>query len=278
MRSNRIVNTDCLGHGGLPAVPDGSVHLVVVDPPYNIGFDYGDGEYDDKQSPETYAAFCTNWIRECYRVLSPTGSCYIVIGDEWLADLTLIARAAGFHLRSHLVWYYTFGVNSPKKFTRSHAHILYLVKHKKNFTFNYDQIRVPSARAAVYNDPRANPEGRLPDDTWILRPQELPQGFAAESDTWYISRVCGTFKERQKDAKNQLPEQLVGRIIRASSNPGDLVLDPMCGTGTVPAVAKKLGRTYLGFEMSAKFAGMATQRVTAVQPGQSLDGPIPHGG
>ena len=95
-----------------------------------------------------------------------------------------------------------------------------MVKDPKHFTFNVEAIRVPSARQLVYGDGRANPAGRLPDDTWILRPQDLPDGFQPDEDTWYFPRVCGTFKERAGWHGCQMPEQLLGRIIRACSHDG----------------------------------------------------------
>ena len=128
------------------------------------------------------------------------------------------------------------------------------MKNPKSFTFNDDLIRVPSARQLVYSDSRANPMGRLPDDTWVLRPQDLPAGFTADCDTWYFSRVCGTFKERVGWHGCQMPERLLGRIIEACSNAGEVVLDPFSGSGTTLAVAKKLGRRYLGFEISPDYA------------------------
>lgn len=255
-----------------------SVDLAFVDPPYNIGFDYGDDEYKDNLPPAEYSAWCTEWMTEIHRVLKPTGSFWLAIGDEWAAELKVMARSIGFHMRSWVVWYYTFGVNSPKKFTRSHAHLFYFTKHRTQFTFNQSQIRVPSARAIEYKDKRANPDGRLPDDTWVLRPQSLPDGFQAEEDVWSIPRICGTFKQRQDGAANQMPEQLIGRIIRACSNDGDLVLDPMSGTGTTVTVAKKLSRRYLGFELSGKFGGMIITRLRNTNTGDPLDGPIPQGG
>ena len=153
-----------------------------------------------------------------------------------------------------MIWYYTFGVNCTKKFSRSHAHLFHFVKDAKRFTFNAmdPAVRVPSARQLVYADGRANPDGRLPDDTWILRPQDLPEGFQPDEDTWYFRRVCGTFKERAGWHGCQMPEQLLGRIIRVSSNPGDLVLDPFAGSGTTLVVAKKLGRQWIGFRAIAE--------------------------
>jgi len=251
--------------------------LVVVDQPYNIGFDYGD-EYADNMKPAEYEAWCHAWLSQLYYVLKPEGSLWLAIGDEWAAEMKVLCREVGFHLRSWVLWYYTFGINSPRKFTRSHAHWLYFTKHKKKFTFNADQVRVPSARALVYNDKRANPDGRLPDDTWILRPQELGAGFRAEGDTWHIPRIAGTFKQREDGAANQIPEQLLGRIIRACSNPGDIVFDPMAGTGSTLVVAKKLGRKYIGCELSEVFARRAQKRIRGARKDDVLDGPIPQGG
>jgi site-specific DNA-methyltransferase (adenine-specific) len=143
---------------------------------------------------------------------------------------------------------------------------------------------VPSARQLVYNDRRANPTGRMPDDTWlmpagtpradgfVLRPQDVPEGFRPESDTWYFSRVAGTFREREGWHGCQMPEQLLGRIIRASSNEGDLVLDPFAGSGTTLAVAKKLGRHFVGFETSRQYFDQARQRLRAAKAGAPLDG------
>jgi site-specific DNA-methyltransferase (adenine-specific) len=147
-----------------------------------------------------------------------------------------------------------------------------MVKQVDDFTFNAEAIRVPSARQLVYGDRRANPTGRLPDDTWILRPQDLPEGFGADENTWYFPRVCGTFKERAGWHGCQMPEQLLGRIIRACSHPGELVLDPFAGSGTTLAVAKKLDRRYLGFELSPQYAERVAARLAAISTGDPLDG------
>ena len=256
---------DCLT--AYPGVADSSVNLTVVDPPYNIGFDYGEDGYEDSMSASDYISWCRKWLSEAYRVTAADGAMWLVIGDEYAGDLKVAACDAGFHLRSWVVWYYTFGVNASKKLSRSHTHLLYFVKNEKRFVFNQDAARVPSARALTYNDKRASPDGRLPDDTWILRPQELPEAFAAESDTWHIPRVCGTFKERAAGAANQLPEQLVARIIRLCSDEGHVVHDPMAGTGTVPRVAKLLNRRYLAWELHSRFSEMASARVDEVASG-----------
>jgi DNA modification methylase len=266
---NCLVPGDCVE--SLGRLQPESVDLAFADPPFNIGYDYD--VYDDRTDAEHYLDWTRTWGRGMHRALKPTGTFWLAIGDEYAAELKLIfQKDLGFTCRSWVIWYYTFGVNCTKKFSRSHAHLFHFVKDAKRFTFNSMAIRVPSARQLVYADTRASSSGRLPDDTWILRPQDLPEGFQAEEDTWYFSRVCGTFKERAGWHGCQMPEQLLGRIIRACSNPGDVVLDPFAGSGTTLVVAKKLCRKWIGFELSPHYAAQAQARLDAASEGQPLEG------
>ncbi|HYV37475.1 MAG TPA: site-specific DNA-methyltransferase [Gemmataceae bacterium] len=269
MEWNHLHQGDCIeGMGRLEA---GSVDLVFADPPFNIGYDYD--VYKDRRGPEQYLAWTKAWGQAVHRVLKPDGTFWLAIGDDYAAELKLIFQNdLGFHCRSWVVWYYTFGVNCTKKFSRSHTHLFHFVKDRKKFTFNTKAIRVPSARQTIYADARQNPDGRLPDDTWILRPQDLPDGFQPEEDTWHVSRVCGTFKQRAGWHGCQMPEQLLGRIIRVCSNPEEIVLDPFGGSGTTLAVAKKLGRQWIGFELSANYAKKIQARLDGVAVGDRLEG------
>jgi site-specific DNA-methyltransferase (adenine-specific) len=266
---DHVYTGDCLTL--LPRLPPGSVDLAFADPPFNIGYDYD--VYQDRHHPERYLDWSRRWGAEVVRALKPDGTFWLAIGDEYAAELKLIfQKELGLTCRNWVVWYYTFGVHCQRKFSRSHAHLFYFVKDAGRFTFNADAVRVPSARQLVYADARADGRGRLPDDTWILRPQDLPDGFTPAEDTWYFPRVCGTFKERAGWHGCQMPEQLLGRIIRACSNPGETVLDPFAGSGTTLVVAKKLGRRWLGCELSADYAARAEERLRAVTPGQPLEG------
>jgi site-specific DNA-methyltransferase (adenine-specific) len=266
---NAIHQGDCID--GLGKLPAGVVDLAFADPPFNIGYDYD--VYKDRRGADEYLAWCGSWLTEVVRVLKDDGTFWLAIGDEYAAELkVLMQRELGLTCRSWVIWYYTFGVHCSHKFTRSHAHLFHMVKDPRKFTFNADDVRVPSARQLVYRDRRANPKGRLPDDTWILRPQDLPDGFGAEQDTWYFPRVAGTFKERKGFHGCQMPEQLLGRIIRACSNPGELVLDPFGGSGTTLAVAKKLGRQYLSYELSENYVTQIRKRLDEIRPGDPLNG------
>ncbi|MGQ0636124.1 MAG: DNA-methyltransferase [Planctomycetaceae bacterium] len=274
LRLDSIHDVDC--RRGLERLEPDSVDLVFADPPFNIGYEYD--VYDDRQEYEAYLEWSRQWIAGVHRALAPTGTFWLAIGDEYAAELKLMAQQIGFHCRSWVIWYYTFGVNCKRKFSRSHAHLFHFVKDREKFTFNSDDpaIRVPSARQLVYADGRANPRGRLPDDTWILRPQDLPHGFRADGDTWYFARVAGTFKERAGFHGCQMPEQLLGRIIRACSNAGDppdLVLDPFSGSATTLVVARKLGRRYVGFDISKEYVKRGLARLASVSAGEPLEGP-----
>jgi site-specific DNA-methyltransferase (adenine-specific) len=265
-----VRHQDCIE--GLSALPAGSIDLVFADPPFNIGYEYD--TYDDRQTRDDYLDWCRKWIGAVHRGLKPSGTFWLAIGDERAAELKLLSQEIGFHCRSWVIWYYTFGVNCTHKFSRSHAHLFYFVKDPANFTFREDdpQNRVPSARQLVYADRRANPRGRLPDDTWILRPQDLSDCFTAGEDTWYFPRVAGTFKERAGFHGCQMPEQLLARIIRSCSNAGELVVDPFSGSATTLVAAKKLGRRFLGFEISEEYVSRGRERLQQVQSGDALRG------
>jgi site-specific DNA-methyltransferase (adenine-specific) len=299
---NTIRLSDCIA--GMNDLPAGCVDLVFADPPFNIGYDYD--VYEDSLEHQQYINWSAEWISAVFGTLKPNGTFWLAIGDDYAAELKLESQKIGFHCRSWVIWYYTFGVNCSHKFTRSHTHLFHFVKDREDFTFRDEDLRVPSARELVYNDKRANPKGRLPDDTWIippaglvgqlvndddgswtpqalappvdndrtftLRPQDLEQSFSPAEDTWYIPRVAGTFKERAGFHGCQMPEQVLGRIIRTCSNPGDLVLDPFSGSATTLAVAKKLGRRFLGFDLSKDYVRHGRDRLNAIRVGDRLDG------
>ncbi len=103
-------------------------------------------------------------------------------------------------------------------------------------------------------------------------PRICRKGFQPDEDTWYFPRVCGTFKQRARWHGCQMPEQLLGRIVRACSNAGDLVLDPFTGSGTTLVVAKKLGRRWIGFELSPNYLAKVQARLDAAEEGQPLEG------
>ena len=220
--------------------------LIFADPPFNIGYKYD--KYNDKLKSKNYIAWTKDWMAACKNILKPHGSFYIAIGDDYAANVKIIAEEIGLVMRNWIIWHYTFGQQTKNKFARAHTHIFYFVNDDKNFTFNDCAVRVPSDRQLIYNDKRANPKGKMPDDVWNQYP-----------------RVCGTFKERQGWHPCQMPETLLTRIITASSNPGDCVLDPFSGSGTTAAVAYQLGRNYAGIDTSEQYVNNANKRLAELK-------------
>jgi DNA modification methylase len=250
---NRIICGDCIEILG--KIDEPFADLIFADPPFNIGYKYD--KYYDKVKSKNYIAWTKEWMTVCKKILKPTGSFYIAIGDDYAANVKVIADELGLFMRNWIIWHYTFGQQTKNKFARAHTHIFYFVNDKKNFTFNDYAVRVPSDRQLTYNDKRANPAGKMPDDVWGQFP-----------------RVCGTFKERAGWHPCQMPENLLKRIIAVSSNRGDCVLDPFSGSGTTLAAAKQLGRNYVGVEISKKYVENAEKRLAQLEKQDSGNGKL----
>ena len=237
---NKIICGDCIEV--LSKVRKPFADLIFADPPFNIGYKYD--KYNDKVKSKNYIAWTKDWMAVCKKVLKPAGSFYIAIGDEYAANVKIIADELGLFMRNWVIWHYTFGQQMKKKFARSHTHIFYFVNDEENFTFNDYTVRVPSDRQLVYNDKRANPTGKMPDDVWS-----------------HFPRICGTFGHRKNWHPCHMPESLLAKIIRVSSNEGDWVLDPFSGSGTTAVVAAKLKRKYTGIELSSEYAKQSRKRI-----------------
>jgi site-specific DNA-methyltransferase (adenine-specific) len=231
---------DCLAELSRLGEP---ARLIVADPPYNIGIDYGEGKGADRRPDSEYRAWCREWLRLCADALTPDGSLWLVLPDEQVAYLAVACDALGLHRRNWLKWYETFGVNCTTKFNRTSRHLLYYTRDSKRFVFNRDAVQCPSDRQLKYKDKRANPEGKILDDVW-----EIP-------------RLCGTHRERLRGFPTQLPLALLRRVVGCASGPDDLVVDPFSGSGTTGVAAVDLGRRYIGIEKSRDFADRSRERL-----------------
>lgn len=237
---NKIICGDCIDLLGKVKTP--FADLIFADPPFNIGYQYD--QYKDTLKKDKYLHWTRDWMGACVNVLKPAGSFYIAIGDEYAAHIRLIGEELGLHCRNWIIWHYTFGQQTKNKFARAHTHIFYFSKSENEFTFNDEIARVISDRQKIYKDKRANPAGKMPDDVWNVYP-----------------RVCGTFAEREGWHPCQMPESLLARIIRVSSNPEDWALDPFSGSGTTCVVANKLNRVYTGIDISPNYVQETIKRI-----------------
>jgi site-specific DNA-methyltransferase (adenine-specific) len=243
----------------LRSLPGESVDLVFADPPYNIG----KAEWDTFESQQEYVSWSLTWIEQAARILKPTGSLYVCGFSEILADLKLPALKF-FRGCRWLVWHYKNKANLGNDWGRSHESILHFRKSKE-FTFNVDDVRIPYGNHTLKypEHPQAETSqygrGDGKDRTW----QPNPKG-AKPKDVLEIPTTCNGMHEKTPHP-TQKPEELLRKIILASSNPGDLVVDPFLGSGTTAVVAEQLKRRWQGCDISLEYCHWAARRIELVE-------------
>ncbi len=229
-------------------IADTSVDLIFADPPYNIGKQFA-GFSDRWPSDEAYAEWCQRWIDLCIRKLTPTGSMYIMTSTQSMPYIDLYVRQ-WLHVLSRIVWHYdSSGVQARKFFGSMYEPILFCVKDPKNYTFNADDIKVEA---------RTGAQRRLID---YRKPvPAMYNTHKVPGNVWCFPRVRFRMEEYEEHPA-QKPEALLERIVRASSNPGDMVLDPFSGTFTTSAVAQRLGRKTIGIELLGAYVKIGLRRL-----------------
>lgn len=220
----------------LKELDDKSVDLIVTDPPYNLSKDYGTTK--DNLEFEEYLNWSKSWLSECHRVLKDDGTIYIFMGVRFISYIyKILEQDLGMHFNSWITWYYTQGIGKRKGFSPRHDDILMFTKNEK-FKFNLDAIRVPQKFYRSVNNMRgANP-----------------------GNVWEFSHVHYCQKNR-KPHPTQKPEGLYERMILASSNPGDTVLDPFLGSGTALRVCQQTDRNCIGIDINPNYVKSALERL-----------------
>lgn len=245
----------------LKKMKDKSVQLIFADAPYNIGKDFGNNS-DKWESVHAYIEWCKTWIDECMRVLSDNGTMYFMTATQHMPYLDVFASEK-YNVLCRIIWSYdSSGVQSKKIYGSLYEPILMISKtSKSSYTFNYEDILVEAKTGAKRKliDYRKNP----------------PQPYSSQKvpgNIWDFSRV--RFKmDEYENHPTQKPEALLERIIKASSNPGDVVLDPFSGSFTTSAVAVRLGRVGVGIDMNEEYYEMGLRRtgITMTRNGKSLE-------
>ena len=230
----RFFNEDCIS-GCKKHLESNSVDLIITDPPYGIEGDKLDKHYNRNEShvidgyveipSSQYPQFSEDWIMEAERILKPGGSIYIVSGYTNLVHILNALRKTELKEINHLIWKYNFGVYTKTKYISSHYHVLFYTKKGKRHTFN---------TFARYADREKSEHGGS-------------SNYSDREDVWVINRE---YKPGKIKNKNELPTQLLIKIMQYSSNEGDLVCDLFLGSFSTAKVAKGLNREAVGFEVS----------------------------
>ncbi len=243
----------------LRSLPDGCVDMVFADPPYGIG----KASWDVFPDEDDYLDWCDRWAAEVARVLSPSGTCYICGFSEILADVKFAVRRH-FKACRWLVWHYRNKANLGSDWGRSHESILHFRKTAST-ALNVDDIRIPYGAHTLKYPARTQAETSAfaksaPQKNGAWTPNPLG---AKPKDVFDIPTTCNGMGEKTPHP-TQKPEELLRKLVLASSKPGDWILDPFSGSGTTLVAAKQLGRRWLGCDLSAEYNGWAAQRLRAV--------------
>lgn len=243
----------------LKSIESNSVDLIFADPPYNIK----KADWDTFESQEQYINWSMKWISESARVLKDTGSLYVCGFSEILADLKH-PGSKFFSGYRWLVWYYRNKANLGNDWGRSHESIIHFRK-SKSAKLNVNDVRIPyGAHTLKYpSHPQAETsafgKGKPKRDNW----EPNPNG-AKPKDVIEVPTTCNGMSEKTGHP-TQKPEELVRKFILASSNEGDLVVDPFSGSGTTCVCSEQLNRKWLGCDLSSEYNGWAIDRINAIK-------------
>ena len=250
----------------LKSLQDESIDMIFADPPYNIK----KADWDKFDSQEEYIKWSLQWISEASRILKPTGSLYICGFSEILADLKHPAMRY-FSGCKWLIWHYRNKANLGNDWGRSHESILHLRKTKK-FALNVDEIRIPYGSHTLKYPTHPQSESSQYSNRKKTNPVWTPNPLGAKpKDVFEVPTTCNGMGEKTKHP-TQKPEELLRKLVLASSKVGDVILDPFSGSGTTLVVAEQLQRLWIGCEMNEEYNSWAINRIDHVcqQPIEKL--------
>ncbi|MGB9721971.1 MAG: DNA-methyltransferase [bacterium] len=246
---NKIIQGDCLEV--MRKIPDNSVDVTFADPPFNLKKKYN--SYYDKHEVEEYLSWCKEWLREMVRITKPAGSIFVHNIPKWLIYF-------GYYLNEIAIfrhWIAWDAMGSPlgKTLLPNHYGILYYVKSNK---FKFYDIRMLHKRCR-------NCHYILQD--YGGKKSQMHQFGPLVSDVWTdIHRI--RHKKRRDEHPCQLPVHLLERLLLMSTDEGDIVLDPLVGTGTTAIAAKNLGRRFIGIDIDPKYVAITNKKLENVEPTQ----------
>jgi adenine-specific DNA-methyltransferase len=247
-----LYNQDCLE--AMRSLQGNFVGLTVTSPPYNIG-----KEYEQLLQLDTYVEWCSDWIAEISRLTTSSGAFWLNLGYVPKGGVArslplpyLLWDKVPLFLIQEIIWHYGAGVAARNSFSPRNEKFLWYVKDEKSYTFNLDDVRDPDVKYPNQKKNgklKCNPLGKNPSDVWLFPKVTSGTDRASPERTEHPA---------------QFPVAVIERIVKACSNPGDIVLDPFMGSGTTALVAVQLGRPVLGFELSARYLEIASRRLEAL--------------
>ncbi len=243
-------------------LPEASVDLLIADPPYNLTKAFNTHTFN-KRSGADYSDWLESWIKELVRVLKPEASMYIC--GDWRSSPSIHDVCSRyFKIHNRITWEREKGRGSKKNWKNNSEDIWYCTM-SNDFTFNVDAVKLKRRVIAPYRDAAGKPKD------WETQ-NSVNTRLTHPSNIWTDLTVPFWSMPENTEHPTQKPEKLVARLILASSNPGDMVLDPFLGSGTTSVVAKKLGRRFVGIEMDRRYCCLAEKRLEMAAANSRIQG------
>lgn len=256
---DQVFNEDALA--GLDRIPDGSIDLILTDPPYGLGKDYGNDS--DKQVAADYLAWTERWIEAALPKLKPTGSLYIFLTWRYSPEIFVMLKQR-MTMLNEIIWdrrVPSMG-GSVRSFTSVHDTIGFFAKDKGHY-FDLDAVRIP------YDAETKKARSR----SIFVGAKWLELGYNPK-DVWSVSRLHKEDPERA-DHPTQKPLEIIERMVRASCPPGGIVLDLFMGSGTTAIAAKRCGRHFVGFELNPEYCQIIQDRLASPEAELSVQSNLP---
>lgn len=235
---------------GLESLPSLSFNLAFADAPYNAGFSYEN--HDDKMPESAFKSWTARWFSALFVRVKLDGSLWVLIPDSMVHHILTLAEEHHLHRINWIIWHYRFGVHTKEKFINSKTHLLWFSKTEDS-KFYFDAVAEESDRKSKYNDLR----------TWAKT--FTPDGMRPPFDVWSWPRVVGNSKERVKEGPNQVPDELLFRMLACCTQKGDKVVEAFSGTGSLADVCARMEREYIGFDNGPKVTEAARARLIKAQ-------------
>lgn len=246
----------------LPKLQEGSIDLLIVDPPYNLTKDFHGNKFKESES-RSYENFTRKWIELCLPLLKPTSSIYVCC--DWKSSLVIGNLVDEyFDVKNRITWQREKGRGAKTNWKNALEDIWFATVSKKDYCFNLDDVMVRRKVIAPYKSD-GKPKDWEMTDRGNFR-NTCPSNFWDDCTVPYWSMPENT------DHPTQKPEKLIAKLILASSNEGDTVLDPFLGSGTTSVVAKKLNRHYIGIEQNPMYCAWAEARLEKANQEHSIQG------
>ncbi len=258
---NKTINGD--GIVFLQQMPENSIDLIVTDPPYNLTKKYSTSVFNRK-TDEKYSQWLEQWVKECFRILKENGSMYVCC--DWKSSIILYEKLRKyFNVQNRITWSRDKGRASYKNWKNNIEDIYFVTKHAKKYTFNFKKIQILKKVIAPYVN-----KDKEPKDWFIL--DKTKYRLTSHPNIWTDITIPFWSMKENTVHPTQKPEKVIAKLILASSNEGDIVLDPFLGSGTTSVVAKKLNRKYIGIEIEKDYVYLAEKRIQMTEKDKKIQG------